>query len=122
MVNIDELSECSAERTERERIEREKPLWEKRKSFLERLREGEVQNVPDRNANNLFEAQQITVKSPIWGDIYITKEYFLFASFGIKTPSNKVNCNQYQTCVGRKKKLILRWRDIEEIACRKIYG
>ena len=38
---------------------------------------------------NIFDAQMITIASPIWGDIVITKDYFFFASFGLDTPEDK---------------------------------
>ena len=43
----------------------------------------------------------------------------MFVSFGLDTPSDRIYVKQ-QTILGKKKKLILRWRDIEEIACRKL--
>ena len=43
----------------------------------------------------------------------------MFVSFGLDTPSDQIYIKQ-QTILGKKKKLILRWRDIEEIACRKL--
>lgn len=43
----------------------------------------------------------------------------MFISFGLDTPSDQIYIKQ-QTILGKKKKLILRWRDIEEIACRKL--
>jgi len=61
-----------------------------RKKFFDRLDVSEAKHKPDKQASNLFQCQQITIKSPLWGDIYITKEYFLFASFGLATPEDKV--------------------------------
>ena len=107
-----------------EKQKRESVMEAKRKRFFDKLRENERKNKPDpndkliKNANE-FQCQQITVKSPLWGDIFITKEFFMFVSFGLDTPSNYIYVKQ-QTILGKKKKLILRWRDIEEIACRKL--
>ena len=93
---------------------------QKRKRFFNKLKENERKNRPEIHKDaNLFQCQQITVKSPLWGDIFITKEFFMFVSFGLDTPSNHIYVKQ-QTILGKKKKLILRWRDIEEIACRKL--
>ena len=43
----------------------------------------------------------------------------MFVSFGLDTPEDQIYAKQ-QTILGKKKKLILRWRDIEEVACRKL--
>ena len=43
----------------------------------------------------------------------------MFVSFGLDTPADQVYVKQ-QTIFGKKKRLILRWREIEEIACRKL--
>lgn len=49
----------------------------------------------------------------------ITRDYFLFVSFGLSTPKDHLYVSK-QTIFGKKKKLILRWKDIEEVACRKV--
>ena len=64
-------------------------MKKKRKKFFEKLKESEKHHKPDRAQSNKFKCQQITVKSPLYGDIMITKDYFLFVSFGLSTP-NKV--------------------------------
>ena len=65
-------------------------LRAKRDKFFKALKESEQKNKPDRNQSNMFDCQQITVKSPLWGDILVTKEYFLYASFGLETPKTAI--------------------------------
>ena len=68
--------------------------------------------------DNRFDAQMITIASPIWGDIVLTKDYFLFVSFGLDTPKDKYVYVKSQT-IKKTKTKILRWSEIEEIVCRK---
>ena len=86
----------------------------KRDKFIEKLLKSESKNKPD-----LFSCQQITIKAIHWGDIIITKELFLFISFGLSTPEEYPYVHQGEPTF-KKKKLILRWRDIEEVSCRKV--
>ena len=51
----------------------------------------------------------ITIASPIWGDIIITKDYFFFASFGLDTPVDKQYVYVQSQSLRVKKKKILRW-------------
>ena len=67
---------------------------------------------------NRFDAQMITIASPIWGDIVITKDYFLFVSFGLPIPKDKYVYVKQQS-ISKKKKVILKWNEIEEVVCRK---
>ena len=67
----------------------QKIAQKKRDKFINALLLNEKSNKPDQKVSNLFDAQMITIASPIWGDIIITKDYFFFASFGLDNPDNK---------------------------------
>ena len=83
------------------------------------LLKNEEPNKPIQNMTNIFDAQMITIASPIWGDIIITKDYFFFASFGLDTPEDKQYVYVKSQCMRTKKKKILRWSEVEEVVCRK---
>ena len=72
-----------------------------------------------KDLTNIFDAQMITIASPIWGDIILTKDYFFFASFGLDTPEDKQYVYVKTQCMRTKKKKILRWSEVEEVVCRK---
>ena len=70
---------------ESEESSKEKMAQQKRAKFLQNLLKNEQENKPNENPNR-FDAQMITIASPIWGDIVLTKDYFLFVSFGLDIP------------------------------------
>lgn len=96
-------------------------MMAKRTKFFKELTQNEVAKKPDRNQadySNVFDCQQITIKCSLFGDIFITKDYFMFAAFALPTPKKYAYVIN-DSKVMRKKKLILRWRDIEEVTFRK---
>ena len=74
---------------ETEEVRKQKAAQKKRDKFIDSILRNEEPNKPYKDLSNRFDAQNITIASPIWGDIVITKDYFLFASFGLDTPKDK---------------------------------
>ena len=68
---------------------KQKAAQKKRDKFVEAVLKNEDQHKTHRELSNRFDAQMITIASPMWGDIILTKDFFLFVSFGLDPPKDK---------------------------------
>ena len=94
----------------------------KRNEMINKIIREEKKNGNIDVKESCFDAELIDISGINFGQIILTHEYFFFISFGEHTSQEEIFRSNDCDMSIKKKQLIYRWDEIEEIIIKRCYG